>query len=118
MVLRAQPGRQGISRIRCEVARCKGGGSITNNSYDPTTLKFIYGGNANIKLTGGASSAALVYAPEASASFAGGSDFYGAVVAREITDMGGASIHYDRKLQNEALTAGNPMMGSFSWKTF
>ncbi len=94
------------------------GGSITNDTYDPTALRFIYSGNAAIKLTGGASSAALVYAPNASASFAGGSDFYGAVVAKEITDMGGASIHYDRKLQNDALTAGNPMMGSFSWRTF
>jgi hypothetical protein len=94
------------------------GGAITNNSYDPSTLKFIYGGTGNIKMTGGSASAALVYAPNASASIAGGSDFYGALVAKEITDMGGASIHYDRKLQTEALTAGNPMMGSFSWKTF
>jgi hypothetical protein len=94
------------------------GGAITNNTYDPTALKFIYSGDRNIKLTGGSSSAALVYAPNASAAFAGGGNFYGAVVANEITDIGGASIHYDRKLQNEALTAGNPMMGSFSWRTF
>lgn len=94
------------------------GGSISNNSYDPSTLQIRYSGTGNVKMTGGTSSAALVYAPNASASLTGGANFYGAVVAKEITDMGGAAIHYDRQLQKLALTAGNPMMGSFTWKTF
>jgi Tfp pilus assembly protein PilX len=93
------------------------GGAITNNSYDPSTLQFLYSGTGNVKMTGGATSAALVYAPNASASLTGGSDFYGAIVADEITDMGGARIHYDRKLQNMVIVPGNPMMGSFTWKT-
>jgi hypothetical protein len=94
------------------------GGAIVNNSYDPSTLLIQYAGTDNIKLTGGTSSAALIYAPNATAALTGGQDFYGAIVTKQISDMGGASIHYDRKLQTEALTMGNPMMGSFSWVTF
>jgi hypothetical protein len=94
------------------------GGAIVNNSYDPSTLLIQYAGTNNIKLTGGTSSAALIYAPNATAALTGGQDFYGAIVTKQISDMGGASIHYDRKLQTEALTMGNPMMGSFSWVTF
>jgi Tfp pilus assembly protein PilX len=94
------------------------GGTISNNTYDPAMLQFFYAGNKTIKLTGGTSSSALFYAPNASASFSGGSDFFGAVVAREITDMGGTSIHYDRSLDTTAVTAGNPVMSSFTWRSF
>jgi Tfp pilus assembly protein PilX len=94
------------------------GGSIANDTYDPALLQFFYGGNDNIKLTGGAASAALFYAPNASARFSGGGGFFGAVVAREITDMGGATIHYDRSLDTTAVTAGNPVMSSFTWRSF
>jgi hypothetical protein len=59
-----------------------------------------------------------VYAPNSSASFGGGGDFYGAVVAGKITDMGGAFIHYDRNLDKEGLTAGNPTLSAFTWRSF
>jgi hypothetical protein len=32
--------------------------------------------------------------------------------------MGGATIHYDRNLDREALTAGNPTLSSFTWRSF
>ena len=78
----------------------------------------MYAGDQTVKLTGGAGTAALVYAPNASASFGGGGNFYGAVVAGRVTDMGGASIHYDRNLDKKALAAGNWTMSSFTWSSF
>jgi hypothetical protein len=94
------------------------GGSISNDTYDPSRFQFLYGGDKNIRLTGGSESAALIYAPNASGSFSGGGDFYGAVVTNKITDMGGASIHYDRNLDTEALMEGNPTLSAFTWRSF
>ena len=94
------------------------GGTIANTTYDPARFQILYGGTGGMKLTGGSGSALLAYAPNSTAQFAGGNDFYGAVVAGTITDMGGASIHYDRSLNKKALMAGNPTMGSFTWKAY
>jgi hypothetical protein len=95
------------------------GGGVSNPSMDPQKLQFIYAGTGNIKVTGGTDTAALVYAPNASGSFAGAStNFYGAVVTKYVTSMGGFSLFYDRRLLNTVMTAGNPMMTSFTWKTF
>jgi hypothetical protein len=94
------------------------GGSTTNATFNPSALQFIYGGTGNVKLAGGSSSAALLYAPQATVTVTGNNDFYGAVVAGKVTDMGVAAIHYDRSLQNTATTAGNPMMDEFNWKSY
>jgi hypothetical protein len=94
------------------------GGTISNLTYDPARFQLFYGGDKAVKLVGGAASASLVYAPNAEASFTGSGDFYGAVVAGKIADMGGASIHYDRNLDKEGLTAGNPTMSAFTWRSF
>jgi len=94
------------------------GGSLTNATYNPTALQFIYGGTGAVKLAGGSASAALLYAPQATVTIVGNADFYGAVVAGKVTDMGVAAIHYDRSLQNSATTAGNPMMDEFNWKSY
>jgi Tfp pilus assembly protein PilX len=94
------------------------GGTISNTTYDPTRFQILYAGDKSIKLSGGSASSALVYAPNASGSFTGGAGFYGAVVAGKITDMGGATIHYDRNLDKKALMAGPPTMSEFTWKTF
>ena len=94
------------------------GGTIANATYDPARMQILYGGNAEVRLTGGTAAAALVYAPNASARFSGGAEFYGAVVAGKITDMGGATIHYDRRLDDNALMEGNPTLSSFTWKSF
>ena len=94
------------------------GNGISNATYDPTQLQFVYAGTGNISLTGGADTAALVYAPNATASFAGAStDFYGAIITNRLT-TNGAKIHYDRRLQTSAMTAGNFMMSAFSWKAY
>ena len=95
------------------------GGGVSNPSFDPTKLQFVYGGTGNIKITGGTDTAALVYAPNASASLSGSStNFYGAIVSNKITSTGGFNLHYDRRLKSSTMTAGNPTMNTFSWQTF
>jgi hypothetical protein len=95
------------------------GGGVSNPSLDPTKLQFIYGGTGNIKITGGTDTAALVYAPNASSSLSGSSTkFFGAIVTNMVTSTGGFNLHYDRRLRNSTLTAGNPTMTTFTWKTF
>ena len=56
--------------------------------------------------------------PERSVSFNGGGDFYGSVVGATVDDLGGAKIHYDRRLSGEFFIVGNAMMSSFSWKKY
>ena len=95
------------------------GGGVSNPSLDPTKLQFVYGGTGNVKVTGGSQTAALVYAPNATTSLGGSSvDFYGSILTGKVAATGGFNIFYDRRLQNSALTAGNPTMTSFNWRTF
>jgi hypothetical protein len=94
------------------------GGSISNTSFDPTALQFLYGGTGNVKLTGGSDTSGLVIAPNASVSISGGGDFFGAVIAGTVTGTGGAAIHYDRSLLRRATTQGNPILHQFTWKNY
>lgn len=92
------------------------GGSVSNPGFDPSTFQVVYGGTGNVKLNGGANTAAVVYAPEAAITFSGRSDFYGSVIGKTVTDLGGAKLHYDKSLQNKFMTAGNHMLTAFTWK--
>jgi hypothetical protein len=94
------------------------GGIIANPTYDPTMMRFLYAGTGNVKLAGGASASALVYAPNSTMSFTGGSTFFGAVVGGKITDMGGTTINYDRRLDTTALMEGPPVLSAFTWRSF
>ena len=95
------------------------GGGVSNPSFDPTLLQFIYAATGNIKITGGTETAALVYAPRASAALSGSSThFYGSLVTNVVTSTGGFNLYYDRRLKNTAMTAGNPTMTTFSWRAF
>ena len=95
------------------------GGGVSNPSFSPTLLQFIYAGTGNIKITGGTDTAALVYAPKASASLSGASThFYGSIVTKFVTSTGGFNLYYDRRLKSSAMVAGNPTMTTFSWRTF
>jgi hypothetical protein len=94
------------------------GGSFANASYDPAMFQILYGGTGTVKLNGGNGSAAVIYAPNASASLNGNNDFYGSITANTIVDNGNASIHYDRNLSNKFFGISNPMLGTFSWKRF
>lgn len=92
------------------------GGATSNASFDPSMFRIHYGGTGRLKLTGGTTTAAIVYAPAAEATIAGGADFYGSVLAGTVDASGGAQLHYDRRLSSEFLTTGPQMMSSFSWK--
>jgi hypothetical protein len=94
------------------------GGSVSNLTYDPTRFQILYAGDKTVKLAGGAAASMLAYAPNASTSLVGGSDFFGALVSGKLTDMGGTTIHYDRNLDKKALMAGPPTMSEFTWKSF
>jgi hypothetical protein len=94
------------------------GDGVVNTSFNPQNLQFIYGGTGNIKLAGGDQTSAVIYAPQASAAITGGSDLYGAIVVKYLTETGGASIHYDRNLANSAKTAGNFMLSTFTWSNY
>ena len=94
------------------------GGILANSSLDPSTLQIQYAGTGEIKLAGGSAGAALVYAPNADIKFVGGGAWWGAVIGKLVDDTGGATIHYDRRLQNSFITLGNFMLDSFGWKKF
>jgi Tfp pilus assembly protein PilX len=97
-----------------------GGGMINSVSpaYNPMSLQIIYAGTGTIKLKGGGSSIGVMYAPNATYSIGGGADWYGALIGGTLTDMGGAGIHYDRRLQYEDFVPGPWMLESFTWKKY
>ena len=92
------------------------GGSVSNPSFIPKNLQIQYAGTGGIKITGGASTALMVYAPNAAASLVGGAGVYGSIMAATIDDHGGTAVHYDRDLPTEFFTSWNSMLSSFSWK--
>ena len=94
------------------------GQGISNPTYDSTMLSFNYAGTGQINIVGNGASAAVIYAPNATASFKGNGAFYGAVIANQVTDVGNGAIHYDRKLQRKLFTVGNYMLSSFTWSKF
>jgi hypothetical protein len=94
------------------------GGALVNSALDPEWLQIQYAGTGQVLLTGGDKTAALVYAPNATVNVTGGSNLYGAIVANSVGELGGAAVHYDRRLLNNYFTIGNPMLDSFTWKTY
>lgn len=94
------------------------GQGLVNTSFDPTQLRFEYGGTGEVKLAGGDQTSGLFYAPNATSNITGGADLWGAIVVNRLTDMGGAAVHYDRRLSTNALTAGNYMMSAFTWRNY
>jgi Tfp pilus assembly protein PilX len=94
------------------------GGSISTGSYDPSRFQILYAGTSNLKMTGNSSSAALVYAPDAQFTMSGTTDFYGAIIANKFRDTGGATVHYDRSLQQKFPTVSNYALTGFTWKKY
>lgn len=98
------------------------GGTVSNTSYNSYNLQFDYAGTGAIKINGGATTAAVIFAPNATATLSGGSNFYGSVVASQVTVTGGVHINFDTNLANTPLaqsyTLGPQMMSAFSWKKF
>lgn len=92
--------------------------SNTTGNYNAQNLQFQYAGTGEVKLAGGDETAAVVYAPNATASISGGADLYGAIVVNKLTATGGSAIHYDRRLQTSGEMAGKFMMSAFTWKNY
>jgi hypothetical protein len=96
------------------------GQSVTTNSnLNPAMFQILYAGTGNIKMAGGADTAGLLFAPNATVqNNSAGAQWFGAVIARRVTDAGHAVIHYDRHLQKEFMMVGPWMMDSFTWRRF
>lgn len=94
------------------------GGTITNPSLNSAIFQIQYAGSGSVVLAGGAGSAGVLYAPNASVKFTGGGDWYGSVISQYVTDFGGAAIHYDRHLQSQFYMASPWVLSTFNWKTF
>ncbi len=94
------------------------GNGISNPTLDPSLLQFVYAGTGTINIVGNGASAAVVYAPNATADFKGNAAFYGSVIAAHLKDVGNGAIHYDRRLQSKLFTVGNPTLNSFTWSRF
>ena len=95
-----------------------GTSTVVNTSYDAANFLINYGGTGNIKLTGGTSYCAMIYAPDANVTFSGGNDFYGSVIGRTVKDTGGAHLHFQRNLEDKFFVVGNGMLSGFSWKKY
>jgi hypothetical protein len=96
-----------------------GGSLITNANLDPSMFQITYAGTGEIKMAGGSKSAGLLYAPNATVkNNSANAEWFGAVIARKVTDAGHATIHYDRQLANKVMTVGPWMMDSFTWRRF
>jgi len=94
------------------------GNSVQNASLNPMDFQIFYAGTGSVALKGNSQASGLLYAPNASFSFAGQATWYGAVVGASMTDMGGAAIYYDRNLNNSAFTVGNYTLDTFTWKKY
>lgn len=94
------------------------GGTTSNASFIPSNFQIQYAGTGELKLAGGTSASAMVYAPLATVSLFGGSNFYGSLLGAFVTNLGGTAMHYDRHLNSTFSTAGNYMLTSFTWKKF
>ena len=81
-------------------------------------MQFIYAGTGTINIVGNGSSAAVVYAPNATVDFKGNAAFYGSVIAAHLKDVGNGAIHYDMHLKKKLYTIGNPTLNSFTWSRF
>lgn len=92
------------------------GNSVQNPSLVSSNFQIQYAGVGNIKLAGGTGASGVVYAPNASYSFTGGSSWYGAVIGSTLTDMGGTAVNYDMALQHQTYIVGPWLLNSFTWK--
>jgi Tfp pilus assembly protein PilX len=94
------------------------GNGLQNPTLNPSDLQINYGGTGAIRIRGNSDCASVVYAPNASVTITGGSDFFGAILGQTVTDAGGAAIHYDLNLSNHSFIVSNYMLDSFSWAKF
>jgi Tfp pilus assembly protein PilX len=96
----------------------QGGATINVDSYNPSLFQVTYAGSQTVSMQGNSGFVGVLYAPNATWSNGGTPDWYGAVIAKNVTDFGSARIHYDRRLSTAGLVVGPWMIDSFSWRKF
>jgi hypothetical protein len=99
---------QGTCRIYVTGELNLAGGGVVNETGIPSDcLVFAHPyaipeghdpSGAKVTLTGSAKTSYAVYAPERDVTLSGTSDYFGAVVGREITVVGDTQFHYDEAL--------------------
>ena len=94
------------------------GGGFANPSMNAAFFTINYAGIGTVKITGGASAATVINAPNATGQISGNGDIYGSIIASTIQDNGNGGIHYDRNLSRNTFSVSNYMMDSFSWTKF
>jgi hypothetical protein len=94
-----------------------GGGVINTAGWGAQMFQLMYAGTGTVNLKGGANAVGVVYAPNATIAFnSAGGNWYGSVIGGTMTDMGGATLNYDANLKKQAVTVGNWMLDSFTWR--
>jgi hypothetical protein len=74
------------------------GGGVTNNTAIASNfLLFVNGGN-DVKVSGGGGAYMAIHARDSKVVFSGGSNFWGAVIAKSLDNTGGTSFHFDEAL--------------------
>lgn len=93
-------------------------GCATCSNFDASMLQFVYGGTGSIDIGGNSGAAAAFYMPNAAVTLHGNAALYGSVVANTFNDVGNAAIYYDSSLSGSLFVAGNPVIGTFTWKRY
>jgi hypothetical protein len=86
-----------------------GGGGVINSSAASHFSLIGLSGCTSVKYAGGAQFVGTINAPQASFTFGGTSDFFGAAIVQSATFNGGVNFHYD-----DALAAQNGLVAT-SW---
>lgn len=94
------------------------GGTITNSSGVPANFQIVYSGSLPMTLSGGASTAGVVYAPNSAITMSGQAPWYGSLIGRSFNNSGGAAIHYDRSLATALVKSAPYRLIGFSWSKF
>lgn len=82
------------------------GGSVINNAAVqpiPSELN-IFSSGANFSISGGASAYMTLYAPDATVSVPGGTQFWGSIVGDVVNISGGTLFHYDEDLATSGVS--------------
>jgi len=74
------------------------GGSVADSGGKPANLIIVYGGTAQVSVTGQGDSYGIVYAPNAQVNLSGQGSCFGTLVAGTLNDSGQSAIHHDRGL--------------------
>ena len=94
------------------------GNGIANPTFNPADLQITYAGTGLIKIAGNGASAAVVYAPNATADMKGNGQFFGSVIANQLSDVGNGALYYDMHLKKSLFTVGNYVLNSFTWNKY